>query len=428
LFSRADPELIREVGTKLFVSCFHDRALPTLALGSAADREFTARGMLFARKKYWKRLRAACEPMFHRGALASYMPLLHRAADALEATLAGAAASGASLNVADALAGTTMDVIGETAFGVEFHAQEAAAGGQPEILTASKRIFAPFGGVGRGLAVLFYAAPAFARAWAWLARALGSARVREVEASRGYLWGAAHALLHNSRAAGRAAAAGAPPPPAGPADAPEPLPQLHPAQAAAFQRALRDYAHVVPPSTSVIHRLRHAVNLDSGLPLSDADICAQSFTLMLAGYETTSLAISYALYELAKAPDLQARVAAEVAAVCANGGGEGGGGGTRRLAFADLGRLELTEAVFNEAMRMWPPVTPVLALAREAAAECAVGGWRVPRGARVQFDVHSMHHDPRHFPDPQEFRRVGGAPLLRRSRRRVLELAALFVV
>lgn len=68
-----------------------------------------------------------------------------------------------------------------------------------------------------------------------------------------------------------------------------------------------------------------------------------------AGYETTSLALGYALFELAKQPELQARVAAEVAALGLVPGEE--------LTYSHLQRLPLTLASFNEAMRLYPPVS-----------------------------------------------------------------------
>lgn len=40
------------------------------------------------------------------------------------------------------------------------------------------------------------------------------------------------------------------------------------------------------------------------------DISAQAFTMLLAGYETTALSLSFAFYFLAKYPDIQRKVLA----------------------------------------------------------------------------------------------------------------------
>lgn len=62
-------------------------------------------------------LRAACEPLFHSGALSSYASVINRTLDTLVARLEAASGTDAGVNVSQALAAMTMDVIGQTAFG-----------------------------------------------------------------------------------------------------------------------------------------------------------------------------------------------------------------------------------------------------------------------------------------------------------------------
>jgi cytochrome P450 len=131
--------------------------------------------------------------------------------------------------------------------------------------------------------------------------------------------------------------------------------------------------------------------------------------------ETTSLALSYAVYALASNVHLQERVAAELFQVVqynketqsdiketnasldptAHAG---------HLSLDDVEKLDLTRSVFLEAMRMWPPVTPAVALVREAHAPFELGGYSLPKGIKVMFNIWSMHHDPVQFPEPYTFR------------------------
>ena len=74
---------------------------------------------------------------------------------------------------------------------------------------------------------------------------------------------------------------------------------------------------------------------------------------MRAGYDTTSVALSYTLYELAKNPAIQARVIAEVDAF---------GGGLPGL--DDLSSFPFTEAAFCESMRLHTPVNPMFVQVR----------------------------------------------------------------
>ena len=70
------------------------------------------------------------------------------------------------------------------------------------------------------------------------------------------------------------------------------------------------------------------------------------------GYETTSTAIAYALYELARNQAVQQNLQAEVDAF----------GRERQPSFDDLSSFPYAAAVFQEGMRLHPPVTPFIAL------------------------------------------------------------------
>ena len=73
---------------------------------------------------------------------------------------------------------------------------------------------------------------------------------------------------------------------------------------------------------------------------------------MPAGYETTSTAISYALYEIARNPLVQQKLQEELDML----------GCDREPSFDDLSSFPYAEAVFLEGMRLHPPVTPFIAL------------------------------------------------------------------
>lgn len=153
------------------------------------------------------------------------------------------------------------------------------------------------------------------------------------------------------------------------------------------------YKGQVPEDHSLLYSLMNAQRKDDGRPLSDLHICAQAFTFVLAGYETTSTAISYALYEIARNPLVQQKLQEEVDMF----------GCDREPSFDDLSSFPYAEAVFLEGMRLHPPVTPFIALIRESSEDTELGGFKLPAGTKVGINVLGMHHDPRHFPDPQEF-------------------------
>lgn len=73
---------------------------------------------------------------------------------------------------------------------------------------------------------------------------------------------------------------------------------------------------------------------------------------MHAGYETTSMALTYALYELSKNPVMQQRLVNEVDQF----------GRGREPTFENLAQFPFADAVLKEGMRLHPPVTPLIGL------------------------------------------------------------------
>jgi hypothetical protein len=104
--------------------------------------------------------------------------------------------------------------------------------------------------------------------------------------------------------------------------------------------------------------------------MTDQQLRDEAMTLMLAGHETTALALAWSLYLLAGHPAAAARLRAEVGAVL----------GDRPAAAADLPRLRYADAVVSEAMRLYPPI-PVIG--RQATERCTVAGYPLPAGGNV---------------------------------------------
>jgi cytochrome P450 len=129
---------------------------------------------------------------------------------------------------------------------------------------------------------------------------------------------------------------------------------------------------------------------DEGRGMSDAQLRDEVATVFLAGHETTALALSYALWLLARAPEVQARLHAEVDAVL----------GDRPVTVDDVARLPFTDAVLRESMRLYPPAYLV---GREALEDVEVAGYRLPRGAQLLLPQWVVHRDARWFSEPERF-------------------------
>ncbi|SEH49363.1 Cytochrome P450 [Mycolicibacterium rutilum] len=139
----------------------------------------------------------------------------------------------------------------------------------------------------------------------------------------------------------------------------------------------------------LVRALMDARDPETGLPIDDDDISNDLLIFMLAGHDTTSTALTYALWVLGHHPDAQARVAAEAAAI-----------GDRELTPEDVPQLGYTVQVLHEALRLCPPAAGV---ARMATRDIAVDGYRVEAGTLVAVGLYGLHHDPQLWPNPMEF-------------------------
>jgi cytochrome P450 len=136
--------------------------------------------------------------------------------------------------------------------------------------------------------------------------------------------------------------------------------------------------------------LLHAQHEDDGSRLTDKQVRDEAMTLLIAGHETTAIALSWTWYLLAEHPEVEATLRDELRTVL----------GSRLPAAADLPNLRYAGMVVNEAMRLYPPARIVT---RQALADCEIGGHRVPKGTVVLMSQWVVHRDPRFYDRPDEF-------------------------
>jgi cytochrome P450 len=127
-----------------------------------------------------------------------------------------------------------------------------------------------------------------------------------------------------------------------------------------------------------------------GRSFSPGGLVDQVATMIVAGHETTAVALFWSLYLLALMPEWQERLAEEAAPLALGPDG----------AAAALSRLVWTRAVAQEALRLYPPA---FTLARQALAEDEAGGIRVPAGTIVLIAPWVLHRHRRLWPEPERF-------------------------
>ncbi|WP_323675844.1 cytochrome P450 [Halorubellus sp. PRR65] len=130
-------------------------------------------------------------------------------------------------------------------------------------------------------------------------------------------------------------------------------------------------------------------DVDAGV--REDELRDQLVTFLFAGHETTATALTYAVWLVAGHPQVRSRLDAELDA--ALDGDD--------PSFAALSRLPYTEAVVEEALRLYPPVTAVY---RETLEPTTVGGYRVDPGEALQLSIYQLHRDDRWWDAPESFR------------------------
>jgi cytochrome P450 len=155
--------------------------------------------------------------------------------------------------------------------------------------------------------------------------------------------------------------------------------------------------------------------------MSDEQVRDEVLTIFLAGYETVANGLTWTWYLLSQAPEVEAKLHAELDAVLGPASDSSFRPDPERAqrvegevekpaslqhcpyrlpTLADYPALRYTEQVFAESMRLYPPAW---AMGRMSTGPVQLGPYRIPPGAHFFFSQYIMGRDPQYFPDPLRF-------------------------
>jgi cytochrome P450/NADPH-cytochrome P450 reductase len=145
------------------------------------------------------------------------------------------------------------------------------------------------------------------------------------------------------------------------------------------RRAMGDAAD----NTDLLGRMLTGVDKQSGPILPDDNIRAQCITFLVAGHETTSGLLSFAIYFLLEHPEYLERARAEVDQVL---------GGTLQPTFDQMHELTYIRQVLDEALRLWPTAA---GFRRHAKEDTIIGGGRyaIPKDLGLMTLSPMRHRD-----------------------------------
>lgn len=131
---------------------------------------------------------------------------------------------------------------------------------------------------------------------------------------------------------------------------------------------------------------------------SDDALLTQVATFFSAGFETTSQTISFALYELAKHPEVQTRLRNEVKDVIEQTNG--------KISYDTINEMEYLAMVFKETLRLYPVLAYMdrrATLENEEYSLEPFGDFKIQHGMPVFIPVYAIQRDPKYFPEPEKF-------------------------
>ncbi|KAH8403983.1 hypothetical protein KR215_007511, partial [Drosophila sulfurigaster] len=136
------------------------------------------------------------------------------------------------------------------------------------------------------------------------------------------------------------------------------------------------------------------MELASEAGLSFEQIAAQAMVFFLAGFDTSSTTMSFCLYELALNPEIQQQLRLEINATLERY--------NQQLSYECLQEMTYLSQVVDETLRKYPILPHIL--------RRSTSSYKVPDSdlilepeTRIMIPVHSIHHDPKLYPDPERF-------------------------
>jgi unspecific monooxygenase len=150
----------------------------------------------------------------------------------------------------------------------------------------------------------------------------------------------------------------------------------------------------IPEMPDLLDRMLHTAHPETGRRLDPVNIRQQVITFLVAGHETASGALSFALYYLTRDPKALARAQAEIDALW-------GETDDPEPTFTDIPKLRYVRAAIDEALRLWPTAPAYLRAARTDTV--LGGGYRMNQGDWAMVLLPLLRRDPQVWPNPEQF-------------------------
>ncbi|KAF5755331.1 putative cytochrome P450 [Helianthus annuus] len=132
---------------------------------------------------------------------------------------------------------------------------------------------------------------------------------------------------------------------------------------------------------------------DSNPPFTTTHLKALLMDMVVGGTDTTSTTLEFALAEMMRQPEILKKAQQELETVV---------GKDKVVEESHINKLPYLYAIMKETLRLHP-ILPLL-VPHCPSESCVIGGYTIPKGARVFVNVWAIHRDPTIWETPLEFR------------------------
>ncbi|RDD39455.1 Cytochrome P450 3A24 [Trichoplax sp. H2] len=137
--------------------------------------------------------------------------------------------------------------------------------------------------------------------------------------------------------------------------------------------------------------LQYMIEADGSNQLSDDEMISQAFVFLVAGYETTQNALTFACYSLATNPDIQRKLIDEIDSKFPI---------SDSLDYNIVSEMPYLDMVIAETLRLYPPA---ITTNREVSQSMIIDGIHIPKDVILAIPIYSIHRDPTYWHDPEQF-------------------------
>jgi cytochrome P450 len=159
-----------------------------------------------------------------------------------------------------------------------------------------------------------------------------------------------------------------------------------------FNKLVFEFIHqrhdMVEKPNDLLQLLLDSLDEETGAQMNDQQIRDEAITMFAAGHETSATGLSWLLLELARQPEIVARIRKEAEIF------------DTVPTFDQLLKLSYTRQVIEEGMRLYPPAWT---MTRESLDVDEVDGQIIPKGISVFMSIYELHRNPNIWQNPLVF-------------------------